>query len=108
MGELVEGHVAQGELAGGRDHHAVQALLDQGAERAYDELAAEHQVERLGLGAARLVAEVDAAHLALASGLPPVGRRDLLGEAPADLHEGDCDVPVGVARQLFEASCFIS
>src|SRR4051794_21703991 len=54
----VERHVVEAELARARDHHAVQALLDQGAVGADAELAAEDDVERGGEGASGLVAEL--------------------------------------------------
>ena len=67
--QLLERHVVQLQLAGDRDHHAVELLFDQRPIGADAQLAAEHDVEGVRLGAARLVAELQAGDLALAAGL---------------------------------------
>ena len=57
--QRIERDVVEVELTGNRDHDAVELLLDQRAIGTDAELAAEHDVERVGRGAAGLVAELE-------------------------------------------------
>jgi len=62
--KLVEGNECKLELAGDTDHMRVEVFLDERAKRSDAELGAEHDVESVRAGAARLVAELYSGDLA--------------------------------------------
>ena len=100
--QLVERHVVQVQLAGDRDHHAVEPLFDQRPIGADAELAAEHDVEGLRPGAAAFVAELQAGDLPLLAGLLGVFLGDQVGEEAAEVELRDGDVAVLVAGHAFD------
>ncbi len=81
--QFFERHVVQLQLAGDRDHHAVEFLLDQRPIGTDTQLAAEHHVEGLRAGTSALVAELQRVTLRLVFGLPFVFLGDQLGEQSA-------------------------
>src|SRR5690348_339611 len=98
--QLLERHVAQVELALDADHVAVEALLDERAIRADAELAAEHDVERVGRRAPRLVAELEAGRLLLALGAVLVALHHAHRDQLAEVDPPERDVAVLVAREV--------
>ena len=102
VNKLTKRDVFEVELAADANHVSVEIFFDEGAVSANAELATEDDVEGVGGGTARLVAELDAHDFFLFLGALAIAFGDLAGQKFGEFDAAELDVAELVAGGVAE------